>query len=139
MSEKIKCLICGKIFDFLAPHLNRTHKISASEYKEEFDLPAGLPLASGEYRLKHADKIRRMQVTGQITYGHLPEATDLARLAEPRPKTRADAAAQIVRLNKVKPWAKNQLPPGAKRADGRDAEKARAYQISYRARTGKKS
>lgn len=130
--------MCGKEFDFLPPHLRRTHGISADDYREAYDIPAGAPLASDAYRQAHADKIRRMQADGRITYEHLPDAVAKSRDAKDRPKRGAVREKQRATINAAKPWAKTQLPPGAKRADGRDADKAREYQRQYRKRTAAK-
>ena len=130
--SKIRCLVCGKEFTFLPPHLKRAHGVDADAYREAFDLPAGTPLASDEYRQAHADKMRRMQADGRITYAHLPDAVEKSRGATSRPKRGSALDKQRDVLAKTQPWAAHQLPPGAKRADGRDADKAREYQRNYR-------
>ena len=100
----------------------------------EFDIPAGKALASESYRAGHAEKIRRMQSTGQITYEHLPRAIQAAVGSERREKTAEDKLLHTAMMARVMPWKKNQLPPGAQRADGQDADSAREYQRAYRER-----
>lgn len=128
----IACLICGRRFKFLPVHLIRGHGVSVDSYREQYQIPAGQPLCSADYSAAHAEKIRRMQASGALTYEHLPEATRAAQHSERRPRTADDLAAQSRRIRETAPWQVNQLPPGAKRADGRDADRAREYQREYR-------
>lgn len=125
------CRICGKKFTFLGGHIRRAHGITADEYRAEFDLPAGLPLASPEYRNKRRAIIERLQADGVLTYNHLPRATDAARSAG-RGRVTDETRAQ--RSQNAKQITHTTLPPGAKRADGRDADHAREYQRAYRAK-----
>ena len=46
MTDKLKCLICGKRYDHLGSHIWHGHKITAREYKEEFGLPYNIALIS---------------------------------------------------------------------------------------------
>lgn len=134
MAEKIRCLICDREFVFLPPHLRRAHGITADDYRREFDLPAGLPLAGDGYRDMQREKLRIMRERGEFTYDHLPQAVEASRSARERPKRGEAREKQVETVNKHQPWNKNRLPPGAKRADGRDADRAREYQREYRAR-----
>ncbi|WP_084679429.1 MucR family transcriptional regulator [Curvibacter lanceolatus] len=126
---KIDCRVCGKKFHFLPTHLNRTHGISADEYRLEFKIPAGQPLCSPEYSAAHQEKIRRMQANGAISYDHLPAATEAAK-SRPRVE-RVDLAKQAERARMI---PRQQFQPGEKRADGRDADRAREYQRAWRAK-----
>lgn len=130
----IKCLLCGREFKFLGSHLRLAHGTNAAEYRAAFGIPAGQALASEEYCNSHAEKIRRMQAAGSLTYEHLQAATEAASNAVRPRKTPDDAAKHAEMMRRVKPWAKNQLPSGAKRMDGRDADRAREYQREYRQR-----
>lgn len=47
----IACKVCGKQFRFLPPHLNRTHGVSADEYRATYGIPAGAPLCSDDYKM----------------------------------------------------------------------------------------
>lgn len=118
----------------MPPHLRKGHSINADDYREAYDIPAGAPLASDAYRQAHADKIRRMQADGRITYEHLPDAVEKSRAAKDRPKRGAALEKQRATIAAAKPWTKALLLPGAKRADGRNADKAREYQREYRKR-----
>ena len=33
--DKVQCLLCGKLFKALPPHLERTHNITADDYREQ--------------------------------------------------------------------------------------------------------
>lgn len=127
----VKCRICGKSFAFLPPHLVRGHGVAVDDYRREYEIPAGEPLCSDDYSAAHAEKIRRLQASGALTYDHLPQATDAARKAGRGERTAADLAAQSERAKLI---PRVTLPPGAKRADGRDADRAREYQREYRKR-----
>lgn len=131
--DTIKCLICGRALKFLPPHLRRAHGLSADEYRVQYDLPAGLPLAGESYREVHRRKMARMHAAGALTYDHLPRAVEASRSATDRPKRGASRIKQIATISATKPWEVRQLPPGAKRADGRDADRAREYQRKRRA------
>lgn len=129
-----KCLVCGRGFDFLPTHLRKAHGITADAYREAYDIPQGEPLASEAYRAAQAEKMRRMQADGTITYDHLGDAVEKSRSAKVRPKRGAALERQRGVLSAARPWEKTQLAPGAKRADGRDADRAREYQREYRKR-----
>ncbi|MBF0169084.1 MAG: MucR family transcriptional regulator [Alphaproteobacteria bacterium] len=123
--------MCGKEFDYLAPHLRRAHGLSDDQYRSEFQISAGTPLCSDSYSQAHQEKIRRLQASGTLTYDHLPEAVDSARLAGRGTRTADDLREQADRARSI---VREQLPPGEKRADGRDADRAREYQREYRKR-----
>lgn len=121
-----------QVVSFLPPHLRRAHGISADEYRREFGLAAGTPLASESYRAMQRDKLNRMIADGTLTYEHLPQAVEAAKSATDRPKRGAALDKQREVMAATKPWQAHRLPPGAKRADGRDADHAREYQREYR-------
>ena len=37
--NKVQCLLCGKLFKALPQHLERTHEITADDYREQYGLP----------------------------------------------------------------------------------------------------
>ena len=37
--NKVQCLLCGKLFKALPQHLERTHDITADDYREQYGLP----------------------------------------------------------------------------------------------------
>lgn len=47
--NQIICMICGKGFKTLKRHLATAHEMTAKEYRNQFDIPAGIPLASKAY------------------------------------------------------------------------------------------
>jgi len=130
-SDKIECLECGKRFKFLPVHINRTHGLSAPEYRQRYNLPAGTPLAGLEYRRAQSDKLKRMIDAGTLTHDHLPNAVEAARKSERPRRTDYDLAEQSERAASIE---RDQLELGSRRKDGRDADRAREYQREYRTR-----
>lgn len=49
-TDKIQCRECGKFFDFLAPHVSKTHQISLENYRERWGIPRQQPMASISHR-----------------------------------------------------------------------------------------
>ena len=47
--DKIFCMICGKGFKTLSRHLKTSHELTASEYREQFDIPRSQSLAAKNY------------------------------------------------------------------------------------------
>jgi hypothetical protein len=127
--DKIKCLECGKLYSFLPVHINRMHQLTAEAYRLKHNLPAGTPLAGLSYRQVQRDKLNRMIKDGVITYDHLPQAVENAMGAKRANRTSYDLEAQARIAKNI---VHERLPGGAKRADGRDADKAREYQQKYR-------
>ena len=37
--NKVQCLLCGKLFKALPQHLERTHEITADDFREQYGLP----------------------------------------------------------------------------------------------------
>lgn len=128
----IECLECGKWFNTLGIHLNRVHHMTADDYRGKWQLPRLAPLSGTAYREKRSEIIRRQIEDGALTYDHLADASEKARAAERPRKVVADAKAHSERMKKYRPGDHHRLPPGAKRADGRDADRAREYQQQYR-------
>ncbi|MFJ2193731.1 MucR family transcriptional regulator [Kitasatospora sp. NPDC087861] len=46
----VTCLVCGRRFRSLAPHLARVHEMSAAEYRAEYALPASTALMATDVR-----------------------------------------------------------------------------------------
>ena len=136
MTDRIECLLCRRAFAFLPAHLRKSHGMTTAEYRAEFRIPVGRPLAGDGYRQMQREKFARLVAAGAIGWDHLPEAVEKARGVERTP--RVDGLEQSERIRRTKPWEAKQLPPGAKRADGRDADRAREYQRQYRADRAKK-
>lgn len=129
--NEIECLECGRRFAFLPAHIKRMHGLDAAAYREKFNLPARSPLAGLLYRAAHRDKLKQQINSGQLTYDHLAAASDMARDAGRGQRTNYDLAEQAHRAENL---PRQQLPTGARRADGRDADRAREYQREYRKR-----
>jgi predicted transcriptional regulator len=47
--NQIFCMICGKGFTTLKRHLTTAHEMTAKEYRNQFNIPAGTPLAAKAY------------------------------------------------------------------------------------------
>lgn len=129
--EKIMCLECGKRFVFLPPHLSRSHQMTAIEYRDAYNIPAGAPLAGIEYRKKQSDKMKKMIGRGEIDYEHLPRAVEASLGSERASRRDYDIERQREIARNIE---RQQLPPGSKLASGKDADKAREYQRKYRAK-----
>lgn len=125
--EKIECLECGKRFAFLGVHIKRIHEIDAAEYRRAWGLPAGTPLAGTSYRAMHAEKIRRLQAEGALTYDHLPRATEAARSAPKSPKSPMDAERQATMLSELRRAEGRRSLDERIGSDGRDAERHAEY------------
>ena len=118
----------------MATHLARVHGMTASEYRERHNLPSAHRLAGSATRLlQRANTLHRI-ATGDLTFEHLPRAVEQSRRSVSRPKRGAALEKQREVNARVQPWKVNQLPPGARRARGEDADRAREYQRAYRAR-----
>lgn len=126
-SDRIECLECGKRFAFLANHIRRVHGIDSDEYRELWGLPTMTPLAGQSYRTAHREKMQRMQTDGSLTYDHLTAASQKA-VGAPRGKSGVAKIEHAAIIAKLRPSDAHRLPPGAKRADGRDADTARTSQ-----------
>lgn len=131
--QLIQCLECGRWFRALATHLPRAHGMTHAQYRERWGIPARIALAGRGTRALLSDQMRELIASGSLTHDHLPAATASARKTGRRRKAPVDAAAQRHRVASARPGDHSKLPAGAKRADGRDADRARKYQIAYRA------
>ncbi|WP_061799500.1 MucR family transcriptional regulator [Serratia ficaria] len=79
--DLVECLECGKKFAFLPVHIKRMHGLNAEEYRERYNIPAGIPLAGKAYREMQRQKLVAMQKDGILDYSHLPKAEKAARRA----------------------------------------------------------
>ncbi|HEC32778.1 MAG TPA: hypothetical protein ENI63_00780 [Candidatus Kaiserbacteria bacterium] len=59
MNDKLKCLLCGKLYDHLGSHIWHGHHITAREYKEEFELPYNMSLISHSVYLKKSEAFEK--------------------------------------------------------------------------------
>lgn len=75
--------------------------MTADEYRDKFNIPAGIPLAGTEYRSSQRDKIRRLQRDGALDYSHLPVAERAARRAGRGDKRDFDRKSQADWMKRV--------------------------------------
>ena len=106
MTDKLKCLICGKYYDHLGSHIWHGHHITAREYKEEFELPYKMALISDtiyqkkrdafeEHREKYLKNLRKSGKKYQFKKGH----SGLRRISEHERKILLE---RILNVNKRK-------------------------------------
>lgn len=131
--DLISCLECGKKFSFLVNHLRKTHQMTPEEYRTKFNIPAGIPLAGKLYRDKHRDKMRRLITDGVVTHWHLADAVEKSKASGRGERRDFDLAEQAERMKRNARHTERTLPPGSKRANGKDADREREYQRAYRA------
>ncbi len=130
--DDIECLVCKRKMRFLGTHIKRVHGMTAAEYRQEYDLPASFALASPSYCEQARRRTTERIALGAMTYEHLPRAVEEARnhgrgyIATSIKQIRSETA------KKTRPGDARLLPPGARRKDGRDADKARKAQQKRR-------
>lgn len=130
--DEIECLECGRRYRNLGKHLGRSHGIDPDAYRAKWALPAMTPLAGEATRRALSEGMRQRIADGAVSYDHLNRATEAARSAI-RYKQGVAREHHRERVIETAPWDTNRLAPGAHRADGRDADRARKYQRKYRA------
>jgi predicted transcriptional regulator len=60
--HEIVCLLCGKAYAALGPHLVSKHNVSPDEYREQFGIPYYQPLiATSKYERRKSVTLRRSQ------------------------------------------------------------------------------
>jgi len=62
--NKVQCLICGKLFKALPQHLERTHDITADDYREQYGLPWRRGLCGVETSKKLSKNMLERQKNG---------------------------------------------------------------------------
>jgi hypothetical protein len=108
--------------------------MAAKQYREKFDLPASVPLASVSYCKQARRKTNERIETGSMNYDHLPLAVDEAKKSGRGFIASASRQARSEAAKRARPGDHSMLPPGSKRADGRDADRARETQRKRRMR-----
>lgn len=135
--ESIECLECGRRFRMLTgKHLRGLHDLSPNEYRARWGIPKTRALAINAVRQARRVIIRQMIDDGRLTYDHLATASNPDTRARMTVKVPASRRAQSELVAKLRPGNHHQLPPAARRSDGRDADRAREYQRAYRAMKG---
>jgi len=132
-ADEIECLECGRLFQFLPRHIKKMHAMTAVSYRLKWGLPSSEGLAGRAYRAQQSAKMSRMIAGGMIVPAHA-KATEAARASGTRRKVDWQAVLHSADVGAARPGDHSRLPPGAKRTDGRDADRAREYQRQYRAR-----
>lgn len=127
-ADLMQCLVCGRRFAFLANHLRRRHGVSSKEYRADWGLPASTPLAGVKFRKARSVLAHRLIAEGKLD-PCTALASEIARAAGRGYRVDWERAEQAARAAAIR---HPELPPGAKRADGRDADHAREYQREYR-------
>lgn len=128
--EDIECLICGRRFLILSGKHLKSHGVTSSEYRQMFCIPAGRGLAGAIYRAQRSEIARNLHATGRIKSDPVA-ASAAARHSGRGHRVPWDIAEQSSRAAKI---YHPQIPPGGKRANGRDADNAREYQRKRRKR-----
>jgi predicted transcriptional regulator len=135
--DTIQCLECGGRFRSLAAHLQRAHQMRSAEYRAQWGLPRQTPLMGRALREAHRAVMRANIQDGRIDQpAHAARVRPLANQMPSRRGSRAPAAQDARRrgLAAIRDRADpRQLPSGARRASGDDADHKRAYQRAYRA------
>jgi hypothetical protein len=133
LGDRIECLECGRFFSFLPRHITRSHQINARAYRDKWAIPASCALAGHYYREQQSAKMSRMIHDGAIVPAY-SQATEAAREAGSRRKVDWQAHNHAAATAAARPGDHSRLAPGAKRADGRDADRAREYQRRRRSK-----
>lgn len=131
--QNIQCLECGRWFRGLATHLPRSHGMTHEDYREKWGIPKRYALSGTATREILSLQMRDIIAAGRITYDNLPLAVEAAQRSGRRRKAAVDDARHRRITAEQRPGDHHRLPPGARRANGRDADRAREYQIAYRA------
>lgn len=132
--DTIECLECGKHFRMITgKHLQLKHGMTQDEYRERWGLPKTLGLATADLKSARAAQTRQMHADGILSSDHLPTASDPQTRRPMTPKVPATRRAHSDMVRQLRPGDHAKLPAGAKRADGRDSERAREYQRALRA------
>ncbi|MDQ2737533.1 MAG: MucR family transcriptional regulator [Actinomycetota bacterium] len=88
--DRIQCLICGRKFLSVGPHLARSHRIAGADYLTEHQLPADTPLI--------AESLRRLLAQRRAATDADPVKADRGRRARSLAGRRtAPAAHQALR------------------------------------------
>lgn len=80
-ADDVQCLFCGLWGPFLGTHIRRRHGLSATLYRQVFDLRRHAGLASDSYRAAQRDRMNKRISAGTVSYAHLPVAVETARTA----------------------------------------------------------
>ncbi|WP_438670765.1 MucR family transcriptional regulator [Pseudogemmobacter sonorensis] len=111
-------------------HIVRMHGMTAREYRIKHGLPASHSLASESYRARQRENTLRRLAEGSLRPDPIA-ASEAARHAGRGQRTAEDLARQAEIARSI---LRQMIPDGGKRADGRDAVRAREAQRRRRAK-----
>lgn len=69
--DKIQCHLCGDWFKALPSHAIKAHGLNANDYRIEFQLPLGLPLASRSTLWKHSQRAMKKENLDKLAIARL--------------------------------------------------------------------
>jgi len=85
--EALICLCCGESFKSLKRHLETSHDLTPTEYREAFHLKADYPIVAPNYAAK------RSELAKSLGLGRKPKAVEPPKKRGPKPKIARAAAA----------------------------------------------
>lgn len=94
--DQIICLICGKGgFKTLSRHLKQAHGLKASEYRKQFGIASGTPLAAKNYSEARRQSAINNNLGEKLAKGRATRMANLAakKAAPEKPKSAAPAKA----------------------------------------------
>lgn len=71
--DKVTCLVCGKSFVTLSPHINVAHQLTAEAYKQRYDIPWRRGLISRPLRERKAKMMKGYKEAGILPHAPSPE------------------------------------------------------------------
>jgi len=96
--DQIICLICGKGgFKTLSRHLKQSHSIKSSEYRKQFGLPAGTPLAAKNYSEVRRQAALNNNLGEKLAKGRATRMANLTAKPKSIPAKTASSAESVVR------------------------------------------
>lgn len=131
--DVIECVLCGRRLRALGRHLRVAHATDPGSYRTLIGLPAGTPLAGQRTRAFLSDTARALHKAKILSAAHARQASEAARTAGRGDRVAWERAEHSARTATDRPGDARLIAPGAARADGRDAERARLYQQAHRA------
>lgn len=131
--DLIQCLECERWYKQLTGKHLRSHGLTPNEYRDKWGLPRGTPLMGQKSRKIRSNIMREMMDCGKMTHWHLPDACERARRVSRGKYVQAVKEAQSSLAATVRPGDWSRLPPGSRRANGKNADREREYQRAYRA------
>ena len=92
--DRILCLLCGKPYLGLSPHLSKIHKMKGDDYRAKYGLPFGCGLTAEGVK----EKLRNVRLNDSEEV----KASRVAKLKSPAVRAKANAAATQQRTSGLK-------------------------------------